>query len=363
MKKSLPVFFISALIAGSISSSASSAASSAVQAPVQSGGLTIKDSLDRTVAVPAKVKRIVSIQPEITRLVVALGAGDDLVGIDYTMRLHDHLFKHIYPRESSLSLVSMAENNVNLETVVSLKPDIIFASPFERQIVDAIQRKTKIPVVALASLGDVAKLADELQLVGRILGRARRAEELRAYFTGALGLIRDRLKDLPREAKPRVYLSFWGSLTRTPIHYDPVEIAGGLNLAEKIMPDVLGSVGTMIKIEQLILWDPDMILIHGNYLPKERAVTVESVLKDPRLASLRSVKSKKVFYTFGFWNWWDLAEVQLETEYLARLFHPDRFPEFDLGRRGDAIYKKFYGLDDGFAKLSAILRCDEWDHD
>ena len=355
MKKRLSVLLVPALLAGLAFSSAPGS--------VQSAGLTVKDSLNRTVIVPAKVKRIVSIQAEITRLIVALGAGDDLVGIDYTMRLHDHLFKHIYPQESRLPLVSMAENNVNLETVVSLKPDVIFASPFERRIVEAIHRKTRIPVVALASLGDAAKLAEEMRLVGRILGREKRAEELAAYFTGSLDLIRERLKAVTREKMPRVFLSFWGSLARTPIHYEPVEIAGGLNLAEKIMPDILGSVGTMVKIEQLILWDPDVILVHGNYLPKERTVTVESVLEDPRLASLRSVKAKKVFYTFGFWNWWDMAEVLLETEYLAHLFHPDRFPEFALGRRGDAVYKKFYGLDDGFAKLSAILRCDEWAHD
>jgi iron complex transport system substrate-binding protein len=257
----------------------------------------------------------------------------------------------------------MAENNVNLETVVSLKPDIIFASPFERQIVDAIQRKTRIPVVALASLGDVAKLAEELKLVGRILGRERRAGELAAYFTDALGIVRERLKTTERGVAPRVYMAFWGSLTRTPIHYDPVDIAGGLNLAEKIMPDVLGSVGTMVKVEQIILWDPDVILVHGNYLPKERTVTVEGILKDPKLASLKAVKSNKVFYTFGFWNWWDMAEVLLETEYLAHLFHPARFPDFDLAGRGAAIYKKFYGLDDGFAKLSAVLRCGEWAHE
>ena len=78
MKKRLSVLLSLALLAGLVSPSIPSA--------TQSGGLTVKDSLDRT--------------------------------------------------------------------VVSLKPDIIFASPFERQIVEAIQRKTRIPVVALASLGD-----------------------------------------------------------------------------------------------------------------------------------------------------------------------------------------------------------------
>jgi len=359
LRRALVLAFISGAF---FAATAPSVASSPAQAG-PSPALTVKDDLGRTVAVPAAVKRIVSLQAEITRLVVALGAGGELAGIDYTMRRHDHLFKYIYPDEARLPVVSMAENNVNLETLVSLKPDIIFASPFEKQIVEAIQRKTKIPVVALASLGDTAKLADELKLVGRILARERRAEELAAYFSGGLGRVRDRLKDVPAGRKPRVYMSFWGSLTRTPIRYDPVAIAGGLNLAEKAVPDVLGSAGTTVNVERIIAWNPDVILVHGNYLPAERTVTVEGILGDSRFASLKAVKSRKVRYTFGFWNWWDMAEVLLETEYLAALFYPERFPAFDLGRRCDEIHKMFYGLDGGFAKLSAALGCDEWTHD
>lgn len=356
MKTKRRIFFLAAAFASLAFPLISNAAQAA-------GGLTVKDSLDRTVVIPTRARRVVAIQAEISRLIVALGAGDDLVGIDYTLRLHDHLFKYIYPKQSGLPLVSMAENNVNLETIMALEPDIIFVSPYERQIVDAIQRKTRIPVVALASMGSLAKLAEEMRLVGRILGREERAEELVSFFNGTLDRIRERLKDVPSDQKPRVYMTFWGSLTRTPVSYEPVNVAGGVNVSEKIIPTILGSVGTVVKIEQILLWNPDMILVHGNYPPKDRAVTVEGILKDPRLTALSSVKSKKVFYTFGFWEWWDMAEVTLETMYLAHLFHPDKFPEFDLKKEGAAVFKKFYGLDDGFARISRILGCDEWSHE
>ncbi len=329
----------------------------------QKAGLEIKDSLDRTVSIPARVERIVSIQPEISRLIVALGAGDNLVGVDYTLQLHDPMFRIIYPKEHKLALVSMAENNINLEMTMRLKPDIIFVSPYERQIVRALEGKTRIPVVALASMGSFATLCEEMRLVGRALGRGNRADELVAYFNEGVHRVRKSLQAVPEQKKPRVYLSFWGSLTRTPVLYEPVDAAGGINVAEKIAPDILGSVSTKVNVEQIIRWNPDIILVHGHYPPRERTMTVDQVLADSRLAAVEAVRSKKVFYTLGFWDWWDMAEVMIETHYLARLFYPDRFAGFDLIREGNAIFKKFYGIEAGFSELCRILKCDEWTHE
>ena len=359
------------VLASATTGSVSSASTGSTGSPWASGRdlttaqarLTVRDDLGRTVSLPARIGRIVSIQPEITRMIVSLGAGDRLIGIDYAIRSEDHLFGLIFPPGARLPVVSMSENNVNLEEVFRLKPDVIFASPFERQIVESLERKTSVPVLALASMGRFARQAEILTLVGRVLGREARAAELTTYFDAEIGRVREAVRDVPADARPRVFLSFWGVLTKTPIAYDPVATAGGINVAEKAMPDVLGAVNTLVSIERLIRWNPDIILVHGNYLPRDRKVTVEAVRTDPRLASVKAVKSGKVRYTFGFWNWWDMAEVTVETLYLANLFHHGKFPGFDLDREGNAIFKKFYGIDDGFSALCRILRCGEWSHD
>ncbi len=124
--------------------------------------------------------------------------------------------------------------------------------------------------------------------------------------------------------KPRVYMSFWGSLARTPVTYEPVDTAGGINCAAGILPAYLGTVATIVPLEQIVTWQPDVFLVQGNYPPRERPVTVEDVLLDKRFGSLPAVRNKKVFYTFGYWYWWDPAEVLVETLYLARLFYPER---------------------------------------
>jgi iron complex transport system substrate-binding protein len=322
--------------------------------------LTIKDDLGRTVIVPVKVLRVLSLQPEISRIVVALGAGDSLVGRDDFIARYDHLFAIIYPRQERLPVVSAMDGAPNLEQVMRLGPDVVFASPSEAKIPDSLQEKTGIPVLAFASMGRFEGLFEEIQWVGTALGRAERAAELVEYSKKLLERVQKAVSDIPAGQRPRAYLSFYASLTRTPVFYEPVTAAGGRNLAEGLMPAYLGTVSAEVNLEKVRSWDPDVILVQGSYLPAERRVTTFGILGDPRLRSLRAVMNKKVFYTFGFWYWWDPALVLVETLMLAKLFHPERFPDLDLRREGNVVFKAFYGIEAGFDRLCRKLEIRDW---
>jgi ABC-type Fe3+-hydroxamate transport system substrate-binding protein len=139
-----------------------------------------------------------------------------------------------------------------------------------------------------------------------------------------------------------------------------VDVAGGSNCAAGLLPSYLGSAGATVSVEQIVNWNPEIILIQGNYLPRDRAVTVQGVLADSRLTSVRAVRTGRVNYTFGFWYWWDPALVLLETLYLARLLNPRLFPSFDLEQEGNEIFKTFYGVDGAFSALSRVLDCHDW---
>lgn len=223
--------------------------------------LTVTDNLGRAVEVPSRAGRILSLQPEITRIIVALS------------------------------------------------PDVIFASPSEFLVPDSIQRALGLPVVALSSQGSFDRLLEEIELVGRVTGLEKRAKELVDYFRENMAAVACATSSVPSEKRPRVYLAFWTSLLRSPVSYEPVNAAGGENVAAGLLPSFTGSPGTVVTIEQIIKWDPDIILLHGNYPPQERQVTVDQVLTDKRLSSVKAVRNGQVFYTFGYWYWWDPAEV------------------------------------------------------
>ncbi|MFZ2052600.1 MAG: ABC transporter substrate-binding protein [Candidatus Aminicenantales bacterium] len=326
--------------------------------PGQKPGL--KDTLGRNVAIPPRAERILSLQPEITRILIALGAGERLVGLDYFVKRNDHLFKIIFPSGAQLPVVSQPDDSVNKELIVRLDPDVIFCSPTEQQVPDSIERSLGIPVAAVASMGRFDKLLEEIELVGALTGSKERAGELVRYFRQKVQFITDSIGPLREEEKPVVYLTFWSSLIRTPVFYEPVNTAGGRNVAENMLPSYFGTIGTIINIEQILKWDPEIILIDGNFLPGERQVTVEGVSSDARLRSVRAVRSKKVYYTFGFWYWWDPAGVLAETLYLARLFHPEKFGRLDLEKEGNAIFETFYRKKNIFSTLLKTLDFDDW---
>ena len=322
--------------------------------------MTIIDSLSRRVTVPSPVDRIISLQPEMTRILIALGAGEMLVGSEYYLRHFDPLIGIVFPAERKLPLVSAGAQSINAEMVLRLRPDVVFMPPEDLALSDSLQEKTGRPVVAFSSLGRFDKLMEEIRLAGTLTGRQERAAELISYFAETLTRIRGERGEGARSHRPRVYLSLWGVLTRTPVFYEPVRKAGGSNVAEGLLGSLDGSVQAVINLEQIFKWDPDIILLHGNFRPETRPVTVAGVLSDGRLASLRAVKNKSVHYTFGFANWWDPAEVLVETLYLARLFQPGRFGGIDLEAEGNTVFKKFYGIENGFTALSGILGCHDW---
>lgn len=324
---------------------------------------TVVDSLGRSVPVPARTDRILSLQPELSRILVALGAGERLVGIDYFVRRFDHAVPAVFPRALELPLVTRLGEDVNVELILELEPDLIFVSPSESWLADALQAKLPIPVAAFASQGSLDALLEQISLIGELVGRVERAGELVGFARAELDAVRARWSGAAGAARPRVYLSFYSSLVRTLVSYDPVEAAGGVNVASGLTALSAGTRQATVNLERILAWDPDVLLIQGNFPPAERAVTVESVLADVRLRSLRAVREGKVAYTFGFWYWWDPAQVLLEARYLARLFNPGLFRDFDFEAEGNRIYKFVYGRDGVFSAVSSVLRCKEWLHD
>ncbi len=320
--------------------------------------LKVKDELGRVVKIPKKVERILSLQPEITRIFICVGRGEKLVGKDYFVHKHDHIFKIIFPEGGKLPAVSRSGSDVNLEALLKLSPDLIFTSPTEKSVLDKIEKSTNIPVLALSSMGRFEKLENEIKLIGLLTGKNKRAEELIEYFRSKINFIRKRISTV--DFKPKVYLSFWSSLTRTPVYYEPVNVAGGINVAEGLIPSYTGTLGTVVNLESIIKWNPDIILIHGNYPPEERVVTVKDILSDGRLSSVKAVNKKRIYYTFGFWFWWDPAEVLFETLYLSKLFYPSSFMDMDLKKEGREIFKVFYNSEKAFDILYKKLKCDEW---
>ena len=341
--------------------------------------LTLVDMADRIVTINKPIERVVlaALQDGINTL-VQLGAEDKIVGITEGIKRGGY-GQLIDPKPSSwwtpLQLAAPelkvlptvgTWKEPNLEAIISLEPDVVFGYCLSGlDTPNAIQDKTEIPTLCLQNLGGTtySKFDPHLQiyrLVGWIVGKNKEAEELISYANEKIEEITEVTSEIPDSEKPRVYFAGWGKLTKTPLHYDPLDIAGGINVAKGAGTDFIF---VEVSKEQIIAWNPDMIVIHRVPTSKSHVWgnTIEDILTDPDLQTVNAVKDKKVYYTKGFAGSWDLATAIPETFYLAKLFQPDEFEDLDVEKEGNEILERFYGVDGLYTEMAERCEFYRWE--
>ena len=323
-----------------------------------------KDPTDRVVTIPRPVERVVSLNPEATRIMIALGDADKLVGVDSAFPKYLlNTYPKVFQEGEKVPIVGSLDNP-NLEAILSVKPDVILGGyGRSRAANDLIQEKTEITVVWVHAAGHyspaIEESFDEIEITGLILGKEKKAEEIVSYFKEKIDKVTEVTSDIPASEKQKVYLAFWCSkdvgITRTVQSYSPLNLAGGINIAQ----DAEGPMyawgmswehAADVSIEQIIAWNPDIILIMGG--SKKAGITAEDVLSDPRLQTINAVKNNKVYYTLGMNYGWDPPRPFFEILLVAKQLYPDRFKDLDLEKEGNEILERFYGVDGLWTELN-----------
>jgi len=208
--------------------------------------------------VPAQVRRIVTLAPSLSEIVLALGAGDRLVGVT---RFDDD------PRVAKLPRVG-GYNDPEPETVLGLHPDLILAQPApeNRGPVETLAR-LGVPVEAFA-LDDLKQIQDVIVQIGTLLGLGERGQALRADLVTQRARMRVKAEGGPH---PRVLLVFG---------LDPLVVAGSAGFAGELLRDV-GAVNAAsdsdrpfprLSVEAAVRAQPDVVVVCGFDPPAGRAV-------------------------------------------------------------------------------------------
>jgi len=178
-----------------------------------------------TTAFAAAPQRIVSVGGSTTEIVVALGAGDLLAGVDTTS---------LYPPSvTSLPNVGYVRQ-LSAEGLLSLRPDLVLAGSEAGPATALAQaRAAGVEIVTMSEGYTPEAVVAHIETVGRALGRAAEAARLAEAFGADMTQVEG---DIARiEAKPRVLFilqtSRGASLvsgTDTAAHA-MIELAGGVN--------------------------------------------------------------------------------------------------------------------------------------
>ena len=318
-KKILPAVMVLTLAAGSITGcSASSAKTETAKESMQSqaetktaeqstqaektseaadaaGEREITDMAGRTVVVPDEIETVFS-SSTVTAIFMYTLAPDKLLGWNYEL---NELEKSIILEEyHDLPNFGMGDS-INYEAVIAADPTIaVNVGTINDKMIsdcDKLSKSLGVPVVAVD--GDLSASAEAYRFMGELLGEEEQAEKLASYAEKTFADIEK--MEVPEDKKVRIYYGNGeDSLETAPAgsaHGQIIDMVNAVNVADLEMGE--GS-RVQISAEQLLAWDPDVIVVHGE--PKadtSGASAAEAILANPDYASLKAVQDQQVYGT------------------------------------------------------------------
>ncbi|NLU47104.1 MAG: iron ABC transporter substrate-binding protein [Syntrophomonadaceae bacterium] len=313
-------------------------------------GITITDMANRTVTIKGPVERAVAIGPGALRLYTYINGTDKLVGVEQIEvdSAVGRPYNLAHPELADLPVIGQGgpQNVPDPEKILAVSPDVIFSTYGEELAdIDNLQAQTGIPVVEL-SYGEVAvfdpAVYDSLKLIGQIMNKEQRAQEVVDYMLGCHADLNRRTQDIPEQDKPRVYIGALGSrgshgIESTRGNNTLLNAINAVNVA-----DETGRTGSfMIDKEKLLAWDPDILIIDAGGL----AMVQEDYKKNPGFyRALTAVKNGRIYRQLPY-NYYttNLDTAMADAYFLGKTIYPESFADIDPAAKADEIYSFLLG--------------------
>jgi iron complex transport system substrate-binding protein len=270
--------------------------------------LTVRDMQGREIVLAALPQRIVSLVPSATEIIFALGGEGRLVGrTDFCD----------YPEAARTKTTVGGMVNPNLETIATLKPDLVIATS-SGNTVETFNQLTRlgIPVYQVGA-ERMAEVKDVVRRLGVLTGREAAAPPLIDELDRRVAAVRDAVKRFPR---PRVLYVLWPEPLIVPggrsLVTELIDIAGGASITAQDADDY-----PRYSLEAAVAKSPDIIVL-ANHGTRSGPVALD---RWKRLTSLPAVRNGRVhsvdgnlMHRYGF-------RMLDGLERLARALHPEAF--------------------------------------
>ncbi|MCD8553475.1 ABC transporter substrate-binding protein [Seleniivibrio sp.] len=311
---------------------------------VSANAKNITDVLGRKVTVPEKVDRLIALGSSMT-FVTYMKAQNLAVAVEDIDKRANFPKPYIYANMElvkNLPLVGKGGpvQSFNAEAIISHKPDVIFINTDDKTIPDNLQRKIRIPVVAVGYGGksfDLKTYMRSISLTGEVLGRQKRAAEVNAY----IGNIISRLNTEPAHKVSAyvggiAYKGFQG-IDSTSGNFLPFNIAKVNNLGAKAGRNSQ----IFVNKEFVISLSPQMVFLDGEGL----AILQKQYRDDPVLFSkLPAFKNGKVFLLLPNTAYFVNPEVMLANSFMvAKAAYPEKYASLDPASEADKIFEMLDG--------------------
>lgn len=325
-----------------------------------SAGITITDGFGRSITIPENVDKVICSGAGCLRDLVYLQAQDYVVGVDSMETKVNEIEGRPYvltnPQLKDYPLIGEGRGKDDPEKIIKINPQVILktsmidqsAAPSAAEA-DTLQEKTGIPVISLpyGSLRNEeerAEMYSSLRIMGEVVGKQERAEEIIAYIEATMQDLESRTADIPESERKNVYIggvSFAGAhgIISTEPAYPPFLWVNANNVAAGA-----GTDHADIAKEALVAWDPEYIFIDTGTLQLGNEGAIGELKSDTALTGLSAANNGKVYgvipYNFYSTNY---ESVLANAYFVGKVLYPDRFEDVDPEAKADEIYTFFLG--------------------
>jgi iron complex transport system substrate-binding protein len=283
--------------------------------------VSVMDDEGYTTTFPSIPQRIISLAPSNTQIAFAIGLGDKVVGVtDY-----DHYPYNFTAWIAAGNMTSIGGfSTPNKETIASLNPDLILATPINDP--DVVTLRDLGYKVLVLNPNDVNGVFADLSIVGKAAGADQAATTLVDSLASQINDIENKIADanLP---KPKVYYEVWTpplmSAGTDSFINDVISKAGGINIFENESQQY-----PTVSSETIVQKNPDVILLPtdmGNTGEAPFYGSVSDVEARPGWSSISAVQNNRVIIVNG-----DLfaeagPRIADQISAAAKAFYPELF--------------------------------------
>lgn len=298
------------------------------------------------------VERIVSLcKHPIPFIILGLDASDHrLVGINPATKrtMETKVLKNYFP-EFKLISDKICNNSFapNIEEIVRLNPDVVFTWS---SLTSTTEKLKNFNLNVVDILYDGSELNDRVMIndLAKAIGQTAKADRLIVQRDIIKNEIEAISSNIPPAEKLKVifFYNYDHFNVGGELCYENfcMQLVGGINMGQGL------GLGRNVNIEQILEWNPDVIL-YGGWQDK---VYPEEILQNPLFSDVTAVKKERVYKM----PHWESTISPLIWLWMSEVFYPERY-SFDLRTEIKTAYKNVYNISISENEVDQVLFMEE----
>lgn len=334
------------------------------QAAADARTVTITDHTGKDITIPSHIERVAVDQVPLNSTYLAYFDGEApyLIGTaaGTVDALKGTIVADMAPEMFDVDTSYYDNGDLNVETLLTLKPDVVFYNAQNTKHGEMFA-KAGIPAVGFSTEGDPTTLyADWLRLFENVFQEPGKMDAKLAAGQKILDDAKKRAAAVAESDRKSVLMEFAYAQGTLRIAGETPFFGSFWMQAANLKNAAVGAKGglTPVSAEQVLEWDPDIMLLSGAGPAGMTPAQLKNGTVDGLdLSALRAVKSGDVYSSgLGMWSWFTPnPDAPLIVEWLGKLAYPEAFADVDLAQDTKAYYAEMYGYELSDEQVAQIL--------